>query len=227
MPITSYSVLRGQPTAGKVVTGSSTHYQITMTATGGPFTVAVNVQSVDGSEVLYAILNNFTPPNPAGLLALAAGMHTLPSKAGGLALDFVREQVAGKPMITRAQMALLPKGLLLTAAANPMLNAVDTLLNQAVAAKSTIFAFGSAYADSGKVDGIHDIHMNQGNPTVGGHSGSNGIWQDGALFLYAPATKVWTAVFIAFQTESWTTDNSGNPLTKTHAGGGLHHHLEG
>ena len=164
----------------------------------------------------------------AALLALAAGMHTLPSKAGGLALDFVREQVAGKPMITQAQMGLLPKGLALTAAANPMLNAVDTLLNQAVAAKSTIFAFGSAYADNGKVDGIHDIHMNQGNPAVGGHSGSNGIWQDGALFLYAPATKLWTAVFIAFQTESWKTDNSGNPLTKTHAvAGGLHHHLEG
>ena len=228
MPIPSYSVLRGQPTAGKVVTGSSAHYQITMTATGGPFTVAVNIQSVDGSEVLYAILNNFTPPSPAALLALTPAMHALPSKPGGLALDFVREQIAGKPMITQAQMSLLPKGIALTLAANPMLNAVDTLLNQAVAGKSTIFAFGSAFTDNGKVDGIHDIHMNQGNPAVGGHSGSNGIWQDGALFLYAPATKLWTAVFIAFQTESWKTDSSGNPLAKTHAeAGGLRHHLEG
>ena len=33
---------------------------------------------------------------------------------------------------------------------------------------------------SGKVDGIHDIHMNQGNPK-NNHGGDNGVWQDGAL----------------------------------------------
>ena len=73
MPITNYSVLAGDPVSGKVVTGSSTHYQITMNATGGPFTVAVNIQSVDGSEVLYAIEEGFTPPDLAGLLALPMG----------------------------------------------------------------------------------------------------------------------------------------------------------
>jgi uncharacterized protein YukJ len=66
MPITNYSVLAGKPTAGKVVTGASAHYQITMQATGGPFTVAVNIQSVDGSEVLYDIVEDFTPPDLAG-----------------------------------------------------------------------------------------------------------------------------------------------------------------
>lgn len=227
MPITHYSVLRGQPTAGKPVHGSSNHYDITIQATGGPFTVAVNVQSVDGSEVLYAILSDFTPPNPAGLLALTPGVHALPSAPGGLALDFVREQIAGKPMITLAQMTKLPAGLALTMEANPMLNAVDTLLNQAIAQKETIFAFGSTFPSSGKVTGIHDIHMNQGNPSAGGHSGSNGVWQDGGLFLYQPTTKVWTAVFIAFQTESWKTDGAGNPATQLGGSGGKHHHLEG
>jgi len=211
MPITNYSVLQGQPTAGKVVTGSSTHYQITMQATGGPFTVAVNIESVDGSEVLYAILDNFQPPDPAALLAFVSGMHPLPSQPGGLALDFVRSQVVGQPIITLAQMALLPKKLALTNSADPALNAVDTLLNQTIANKGTIFAFGSAYSDKGKVDGIHDIHMNQGNP-LNNHGSDNGIWQDGALFIHQPTTQTWTAVFIAFQTESWNTDNSGNPI---------------
>src|SRR5271167_2355482 len=90
MPITNYSVLAGDPVSGKVVTGASTHYQITMNATGGPFTVAVNIQSMDGSEVLYAIEEGFTPPNEAGLLALPMGMTALKSEPGGLALDFVR-----------------------------------------------------------------------------------------------------------------------------------------
>ena len=236
MPIASYSILEGTPTAGKVVQGNSPHYQITLQATGGPFTVAVNILSTDGSEVRYAILNNFTPPDPTALAALKPGIHTLPSKPGGLAIDYVRSTVAGKPMITLGQMTLLPKNLSLTPHAelnaNPLLNAVDTLLNQAVATKNAvIYAFGSAFSDKGKVDGIHDIHMNQGNP-VNNHGNDNGAWQDGGLFLHLPTpgasgSGTWTALFIAFQNEVWTTDNAGNPLTATTTGGGKHHHLEG
>jgi uncharacterized protein YukJ len=223
MPITNYSVLAGRPTAGKVVGGSSTHYQITMQATGGPFTVAVNIQSVDGSEVLYAIEEDFTPPDLAGLTALPMGMTKLQSVPGGLALDYVRSTVGGVPIITRAQMTLLPqlqakaKGgsaeeqMVQRARAKALENAVVTLLNMTIADKDgVIYAFGSAYADSGKVDGIHDIHMNQGNP-ANNHGGDNGVWQDGALFINLPSKGTWTAVFIAFQTESWTTDSAGNP----------------
>ncbi len=222
MPITNYSVLAGRPMAGKVVSGSSTHYQITMQATGGPFTVAVNIQSVDGSEVLYAIEEAFTPPDLASLTALPMGMTKLQSVPGGLALDYVRSAVGGAPMITQAQMTLLPqlqakaKGgsaeeqMIQRARAKALENAVVTLLNMTIADKDgVIYAFGSAYADSGKVDGIHDIHMNQGNP-ANNHGGDNGVWQDGALFINLPSKGTWTAVFIAFQTESWTTDSAGN-----------------
>jgi uncharacterized protein YukJ len=220
MSIANYSVLVGDPVSGKVVTGSSTHYQITMQAKGGPFTVAVNIQSVDGSEVLYAIAEGFTPPDEAGLLALPTGMTSLKSEPGGLALDYVRSTVNGQPMIPREQMTLLPqlrsKGseeerMMNRVRASALQNAVVTLLNMTIADKDgTIYAFGSAYADSGKVDGIHDIHMNQGNP-VSNHGADNGVWQDGALLIHLPAKGTWTAVFIAFQTESWTTDSAGNP----------------
>src|SRR5438270_6386377 len=109
MPIANYSVLAGRPTAGKVVSGASAHYQITMQAAGGPFTVAANIQSVDGSEVLYAIEEAFTPPDLAGLMTLPMGMTALKSEAGGLALDYVRSTVGGEPMITKAQMTMLLK----------------------------------------------------------------------------------------------------------------------
>ncbi|MCU1222588.1 MAG: hypothetical protein JWQ42_681 [Edaphobacter sp.] len=220
MPIRNYSVLAGDPVAGKVVKGASTHYQITMNAQGGPFTVAVNIQSQDGSEVLYAIEEGFTPPDEAALLALPMGMTTLKSAPGGLALDYVRSEVGGAPMITKMQMMLLPqmisKGseqerMLNRARAAALQNAVVTLLNMTIADKDgVIYAFGSAFADKGRVDGIHDIHMNQGNP-VNNHGGDNGVWQDGALLIHLPSKGTWTAVFIAFQTESWTTDASGNP----------------
>jgi uncharacterized protein YukJ len=225
MPIANYSVLAGRPTAGKVVSGASAHYQITMQATGGPFTVAVNIQSVDGSEVLYAIEEGFTPPDLlAGLLALPMGMTKLSSVSGGLALDYVRSTVNGVPMITKAQMTLLPQlkakaqggsaeaQMIQQARAKALENAVVTLLNMTIAEKDgVIYAFGSAYSDKGKVDGIHDIHMNQGNPK-NNHGGDNGVWQDGALLIHLPSKRTWTAVFIAFQTESWTTDSAGNPV---------------
>jgi hypothetical protein len=151
------------------------------------------------------------------------GMTALKSVPGGLALDYVRSQVSGTLMITREQMTLLPqtptksfKGneeerMLAGARAAALQNAVVTLLNMTIADKDgVIYAFGSSYADKGKVDGIHDIHMNQGNP-VKNHGGDNGIWQDGALLIHLPSKATWTAVFITFQTESWTTDSSGNP----------------
>ncbi len=236
MPIANYSVLRGHPAAGKVVSGASAHYQITVDAldtAGKPFTVAVNIESVDGSEVLYAIRQGFTPPDPADLGALANGITALKSDPGGLALDFVRSTVAGQPMITRAEMTPLPiatsseqflneafsldrTGNSLDSAdlaPHSLQNAVVALLNQAVADPgSIVYAFGSAYADGGVVDGIHDIHMNQGNPK-NNHGNDNGVWQDGALLVSLPGQATWTAVFIAFQTESWTTDDAGDPVS--------------
>lgn len=221
MPVASYSVLRGRPTAGRVVTGKSKHYQITVVAKGATFTAAVNIESVDGSEVLYAIEQGFTPPDASGLAGLSEGITALQSAPGGLALDFVREQIGGKPMITRAQMTLLPKEIVDRVRAHALENAVVALLNSAVAdGSATVYAFGSAFSDRGVVDGIHNIHMNQGNPP-NNHGRDNGIWQDGALFLQMSGS--WTAVFLAFQTESWTTDAAGNPAARVHQ----HHVLEG
>lgn len=228
MPIQSYSILKGTPTSGRVVSGASAHYQITVKAGATTYTAAVNIQSMDGSEVLYAIVQPFTPPDPGALDALSAGVTPVASEPGGLALDFVRQQIGGKPMITRAEMTLLPKPAIEPIAARALENAVVALLDEAVADPGAmVYATGSAFADNGVTDGIHDLHMNQGNPPTGGHSGDNGIWQDGAVFLNLPSRGAgpagWVAILIAFQTEVWTTDAAGNPATRVHR----HHELEG
>jgi len=213
VPIQNYSLLKGDPKSGKVVSGNSPHYQITVDAPRGPFTIAVNIQSVDGSEVLYTVDHAFVPPDPTSLLALPAGMNRLKSASGGLAIDFVRSTVAGAAMVDKNSMTLLPLRFPARARHNDLNNEVVDLLNRTIADKDgTVYAFGSAYADHGQIDGIHDIHMNQGNP-VGSHNQDNGIWQDGALWVNLPSQNdAWIAIFIAFQTQSWNTDNSGNPL---------------
>ncbi len=220
MPISDYSVLKGKPVSGKVVTGASTHYQITVDASGATFTAAVNIESVDGSEVLYAIEQPFPYPEEGALEALSEGVTAVASEPDGLAFDFVRETVGDRPLITRKQMTLLPKASDDHVHARALENAVVALLNEAVAdGGSAVYAFGSAFADNGVVDGIHDLHMNQGNP-VGNHGGDNGVWQDGAVLLNLPSrgtgAAAWVVILIAFQTQSWTTDAAGNPAAKLH-----------
>lgn len=212
MPIRNYSLVKGSPTGGSVQfnrDGRNPHYLINLHAGGETLQVAVNIESQDGSQVLYRIDEAFTPPSPGGLLGLAPGRTPLDSVEGGLALDYVRSRVNGTFMVDRSSMSLLPitqKG-----ETTDLQNAVVALLNQAVADRDgTVYAFGSSYQDSGQPGGIHDIHMNQGNP-VNNHGGDNGIWQDGALFINLPSKNQWIGLFIAFQTESWQTDQNGNP----------------
>ncbi|HEY7403593.1 MAG TPA: YukJ family protein [Candidatus Angelobacter sp.] len=213
MPVASYSVLKGDPVSGKLVFGNSPHYQIQVKAKGATITVAVNVQSADHSEVLYVVDHAFQPPDPAALEKLDDGLTQLARKESGLALDFVRSRVNGDPMVTRDVMSLLPKSRKAGGRHNDLNNEVVDLLHRAIVDKEgTIYAFGSAYHDPDGTQGIHDIHMNQGNPR-GNHDGDNGVWQDGGIFMSLPATKTWIAVFIAFQTQSWDTDNkTGNAI---------------
>jgi uncharacterized protein YukJ len=88
-----------------------------------------------------------------------------------------------------------------------MQDAVANLLNQALNdPNGLIYAFGSYFADSEGSMGIHDIHMNQGNPP-GPFAKDNGSNQDGAIFIQLPgqpAASQWTALFIAFQTQTFT-----------------------
>jgi hypothetical protein len=58
-------------------------------------------------------------------------------------------------------------------------------------------------------NGIHDIHMNQGS--VEGFQKYNGVWQDGGMLIHLPSEDRWVAVFLAFQSQCWhTDDDKGN-----------------
>ncbi|HEY8720391.1 DUF2278 family protein [Pengzhenrongella sp.] len=54
-------------------------------------------------------------------------------------------------------------------------------------------------------NGVHDVHMNQGN---GGSFGrDDGVWQDGGLLLHLVTEQRWVAIFLAFQSQAWHTDD--------------------
>jgi uncharacterized protein YukJ len=207
MPIHQYSVLKATPQSGELSHDSKPHYLITCSAGGSSWQIAVNIESADGSEVLYRLDENFIPPDPTALEQLAVGATPLAGLDTNPAIDYVRSTVNTSPLITREQMMPLP--LPGRDGSETLKNAVVQFLNEASKdAGATVYAFGSLYDDG--TNGIHDIHMNQGNPP-NDHEQDNGVWQDGLLLFSLPGTSSYTAVFIAFQDESWDTDENGNP----------------
>jgi uncharacterized protein YukJ len=68
-------------------------------------------------------------------------------------------------------------------------------------------------------NGIHDIHMNQGNVEAK-YKKFNGVFQDGGLIFQYPGDK-WLAIYIAFQGQSFQTDDkTGNAVDGTGKGPG-------
>jgi hypothetical protein len=58
-------------------------------------------------------------------------------------------------------------------------------------------------------NGIHDIHMNQGNS--GKFAQDNGSWQDGGLIIQL--ANQWIALFFKFQSQTWhSEDDNGEPI---------------
>jgi len=175
----------------------------------------VNVQSADGSEVEYLVRSRFVHSITDQLAQLDQGLHPLPPNPGSIGLDYIRSN-----LFQPQEMVPLP----LTAPGpdNDLNEKLDQLVQRALSnEEALIYAFGETWGPETKADnyfgfrpgrGIHDIHMNQGNP-AGRFSGDNGPKQDGGLIFQYPDQSQWSAIFLKFQTQAWHTDDAtGQPL---------------
>jgi uncharacterized protein YukJ len=218
MPIRGYGVLKAQVVGWQA---SSPHFQIHVRAAQVDYRIAVNVQSQEApSQVDYLSNPNYQPTHAADLLALPDGFRTLPSQPGGLALDFVRGN-----LFDPRQMVPLPAHK--PGPENDLDDFVQDQTKQAQAdPQARVYAFGQRWGpEPGRPDqafhfqpgnGVHDIHMNQGNDAK--FAGDNGIYQDGALFFSFPQANRWVAIFLAFQSQTWCTDQHGNAIQPCDAG---------
>jgi uncharacterized protein YukJ len=218
--VPNYGVVKGRPAEEKVFPPSNPsdqpHLHIKIDGGGAFFDVAVNILSQDNSEVLFRVDSHFSPTKAADLLALPDGATTIGSDhPNGLGLDYLRQHLT-----TRDAMMLLPidPDNLDTDLHDSLSNLVQSVIDDPDA---TLFAFGSQFHDNNESPfwhfspdaGIHDIHMNQGNPP-GNHDQDNGTFQDGGLLAFFPSTGQWSAVFIAFQSQEFTNvDDQGNLST--------------
>ncbi|MEJ2887697.1 DUF2278 family protein [Actinomycetospora aeridis] len=211
MALKNYGVLVGRVVDRRAETDrDSPHYQLLMTAAGTPYRVAVNVlSSEEPPNVLYAADDAFRHPALTAIAALEEGHHVLASRPGGAALDFIRAN-----LVERDRMRALPPDK--PGPDNDLADALEHYVQRAIGdPQARVYAFGERWGpEEGKKDkifgfvpgnGIHDVHMNQGNSAP--HARDDGVWQDGALLLHFPGQDQWVAVLLAFQSQSWHTDD--------------------
>ncbi len=225
MPLANYGVLRATPVdfGREDHDPQSPHFQIIAVAGGTRWRIPVNVRSSknqsndpnrpDKSMVVFRLEDPITDTTlPSLLEALAEGFHD--KSTGAPTLDYFRE-----PVFDRTAMQMLkftgPD------VSDDVQDILEVQVRRAIANGSPIFAFGEMFdatASPRPVDvqfrttrGVHDIHMNQGNPPPGSFFSQNGIRQDGGLLIRHSDDR-WVGFFVAFQTQLLPTDDQGRPL---------------
>src|SRR5205823_70825 len=149
------------------------------------------------------------PPPPSGPARPPDGFTPLPSQPAGLALDFIRANLFDRALM-RPVPATEP------GPDNDLADELDHYVERAIADPAArAYAFGQRWGPEPSTpdkvfgftpgNGVHDVHMNQGNSAQFQHD--DGVWQDGGLLLHYPAQGQSVAVFLAFQSQAWHTDD--------------------
>lgn len=212
MPLKSYGVLKCRALERELGTQSNPHFQVLVTDGKQKYRLAINVKSKESpSELLFLVKDNFQHPLTDRLAELGKdffGYKELERKPGGLALDYIRAN-----LFAPTQMKPLPFDV--PGQDNDLNERLDLYIQRAIASQDAVlYAFGEAWGPESTPDkifnfkpgnGIHDIHMNQGNSKQ--FEKDDGVWQDGGLLIHFPSRNQWVALFLAFQSQVFHTDD--------------------
>jgi uncharacterized protein YukJ len=206
----AYGLLKGKAIEVRLGAGQSPHYQVRLIDDTTDYRIAVNVKSqLAPSEVEYIIIERFEHPITAIVEQFPKGFTSLKREPGSGALDFIRGN-----LFDRTKMRPLPFSV--PGFDNDLNEKVDRVMQRAVADETAlVYAFGERWGPEPGVkdkyfgflpgNGIHDIHMNQGNAER--FVSDDGVYQDGGLLVHFPDQGEWTAIFLKFQSQAWHTDD--------------------
>ena len=182
--------------------GKSPHYQILLEGGGQLFRVAVNTRSGTShsreSDLLYCSNHDFRHEVTQHLATVGDGDHFIRSRPGGLALDYQRGG-----MVYRRSMRRIPASR--PGPGNDLVDELDFHIDRLLPDSSDrLHAYGTRWGpepqEADQVfgfrpgNGIHDVHMNQGNRDEHWHD--NGIWSDGGLIFEVSSQNRWSAIFL-------------------------------
>ncbi|UOY89425.1 YukJ family protein [Bacillus glycinifermentans] len=206
MPVEHYGVLKGTVvrTERDPINDRTPHLDIYVAGENGRhYRCAVNVKSSDQSKVLYYADNDFDASQITILPGIPVGYQALHENSANhqIAIDYIRGN-----LFNAADMKPLPHTL--PGEKNDLYEFLEEYANKAKNDQhAAIYVYGSKF-DTGL--GMHNIHMNQGNPRGSRWENDNGTWKDGGILIQFENS--WAAVFLAFQTQSWCTDRDGQPI---------------
>ncbi|QKZ13544.1 DUF2278 family protein [Spirosoma sp. KUDC1026] len=224
MPLHRYGILKGKAVDSLPGTTRSNHFQIRILAKGEDHRIAINVLSNDtkNRDLQFLVIDSFKHPVCDRIRSLPEGFTAVASEPGGMALDFIRGN-----LFDINQMQILPPSQ--DGPDNDLNDKIGFYVDQAKARRADVYAFGEKWGpEASKPDqyfgfrpgnGIHDIHMNQGNPP-GPHAGDNGVWQDGAVLIHFPEDDRWVAYFLKFQSQTVHTEEPGGETPEPGTPGG-------
>ncbi|MGF6505969.1 DUF2278 family protein [Paraburkholderia sp. 32] len=206
----------------------SPHYVITVTGNDNtPFNIVVNSASTQpgasGNDNVYFYADlNFADPLTAKLQPLNLGLYT----SGFPRLDYFQDsslldihrmrpvpyedQNGNRADVNDIIDEILTIDESKPSKSLPYDNGSGQLHNRDFWTPTTagIVVYGFGFLFLPKKDGLHETHMNQGNPR-GPHYNENGAFQDGAVIVQR--ADGFAAMFTAFQTQYLPTNAAGDP----------------
>ncbi|SDI38830.1 Uncharacterized protein YukJ [Paraburkholderia steynii] len=221
-----YSYLKGKIDRFKPAPSGNPHLWMLVDIGGDSFFATVNVQSskdAPGSPVAETYLDffideDYSHPILDRIRGLEPGLKNQRSSYNDGALDYIKGN-----LFDPRKMRVLPSQ---SRGGDDLVHRLSSLLALARDQNDDIVIFGSQFQTSrhqtdavfGETPrfGIDNTHMAQGDPPdIDSRLHENGIWRDGAIFLLSTNTDRVTAIFLAFQTQSWQTDSHGQQLAGT------------
>jgi len=203
--IEKYSFLKGIMIDCKPSIKGSPHYNLLIKIKEKEYSVNVDVKAkIEPSGLKYFIKEKPNHPILNRCFELGDGIHlNLEKGVDGYCIDYLRSNLFD---INFANILPINEDEEVTELENNLHNNLKKLLNNN---DYRIGTWGMAYSDKKGYIGVHDIHMNQGNPEQ--FAKENRIWQDGALGIFNIKTKtVELMFFFMFQSQCIKTDDNGN-----------------
>jgi uncharacterized protein YukJ len=221
-----YSCLRGKVHAFAPAPGDNPHLWVILEEGGRQWFATINIRSnkdapddaAGKSYLYYWIDNDFRHPIVPTILARPNGLSTVARDYSEGALDFQR----GALFDPRLMRVLPAEG----EAGDTLVHRLQAILKVAQNAGADVFFYGNAFRKDNphQTDdafgytpatpfGLDNVHMTQGDPpAIDRRLHENGVWHDGACFIWAEHDRRMTGVFLAFQTQAWHTDDNGQPV---------------
>jgi uncharacterized protein YukJ len=207
MALSKYHLFIGRYDRGFMAPDAN-HFEIKLNTQPEFYRIAVNVRSQDGSMLMTYVNENFQHEICGRLL------EAFPTNGNFDINDTAKRKQFGLDLLRRNMIGdfnlMIPLPNNAPGLDNDLEDKLTLALNKSKAdPNSRIFAFGVQWPSTNNNDryfpeikdqGLHDIHMNQGNPR-GSHEQDNGVYQDGGLLIYYPSLNRWTALLLAFKSQ--------------------------